>query len=128
MAVSSVAERLAVPAFILVWASGYVVAKLAAADAEPLSFLVLRYAGVCALMLVLALAGGAKWPNRRDAFHIAAAGVLIQALYLGGVWVAIRMGLSAGAAALLSDQTRFVGADARSTSGIRLTSQTSANS
>ena len=101
MAESSVAERLAVPAFILVWASGYVVAKLAATDAEPLSFLVLRYAGVCALMLVLALAGGAKWPSRRDAFHIAVAGVLIQALYLGGVWVAIGLGLSAGVAALI---------------------------
>ena len=60
MAESSVAERLAVPAFIVVWASGYVVAKLAATDAEPLSFLVLRYAGVCALMGVLALAGGAS--------------------------------------------------------------------
>ena len=101
MAESSVAERLAVPAFILVWASGYVVAKLAATDAEPLSFLVLRYAGVCALMLALALVGGAQWPNRRDAVHIAVAGVLIQALYLGGGWVAIRMGLSAGVAALI---------------------------
>ena len=101
MAESSVAERLAVPAFILVWASGYVVAKLAATDAEPLSFLVLRYAGVCLLMLVLALVGRAKWPGRRDAVHIAIAGVLIQALYLGGVWVAIRMGLSAGVAALI---------------------------
>lgn len=101
MAESSVAARLAVPAFIVVWASGYVVAKLAATDAEPLSFLVLRYAAVCALMLVLALVGRAKWPSRRDAFHIAVAGVLIQALYLGGVWVAIRMGLSAGVAALI---------------------------
>ena len=101
MAESSAAARLAVPAFIVVWASGYVVAKLAATDAEPLSFLILRYAGVCALMLVLALAGGAIWPNRRDAFHIAVAGVLIQALYLGGVWVAIRMGLTAGVAALI---------------------------
>ena len=101
MAESSVSERLAVPAFIVVWASGYVVAKLAATDAEPLSFLVLRYAGVCALMAVLALAGGASWPSRRDAFHIAVAGVLIQALYLGGVWVAIGMGLSAGVAALI---------------------------
>ena len=89
------------PAFIVVWASGYVVAKLAATDAEPLSFLLLRYAGVCALMAVLALAGRAQWPRGRDALHIAVAGVLIQALYLGGVWVAIRMGLSAGVAALI---------------------------
>jgi drug/metabolite transporter (DMT)-like permease len=101
MSESSIAARAAVPAFIVVWASGYIVAKLAAKDAEPLSFLVVRYVGVVALMAILALASGARWPNRRDALHIALAGVLIQALYLGGVWVAIRMGLSAGVAALI---------------------------
>jgi drug/metabolite transporter (DMT)-like permease len=94
-------SRFAVPAFIFIWASGYIVAKLAANDAEALSFLVYRYAGVIALMLVLALVARAKWPSARDAAHIAIAGVLIQAVYLGGVWVAIRMGLSAGLAALI---------------------------
>ncbi len=101
MFTTTFAARAAVPAFIIVWASGYIVAKLAAKDAEPLSFLVIRYIGVAILMVVLALASRAKWPNRRDALHIAFAGVLIQALYLGGVWVAIRMGLSAGVAALI---------------------------
>ena len=52
-------------------------------------------------MMVLTLLSRARWPSRRDAVHIAIAGVLIQALYLGGVWVAIRMGLSAGVAALI---------------------------
>jgi drug/metabolite transporter (DMT)-like permease len=93
--------RFAVPAFIVTWASGYIVAKLAAADAEALSFLVYRYAGVVVLMLILALVARAKWPNARDAIHIAIAGVMIQAIYLGGVWVAIRMGLSAGLSALI---------------------------
>lgn len=97
----SLATRFAIPAFIFVWATGYVAAKLAAADAEPLSFLIVRYLGVMLLMASLALAGGAVWPNRRDAMHIAIAGVLIQAVYLGGVWVAIRMGLSAGVASLI---------------------------
>jgi drug/metabolite transporter (DMT)-like permease len=94
-------SRFAAPAFILTWASGYIVAKLAATDAEALSFLIYRYAAVAALMLVLALAARAPWPSARDATHIAIAGVLIQAVYLGGVWVAIRMGLSAGLAALI---------------------------
>jgi drug/metabolite transporter (DMT)-like permease len=98
---ASFAARAAVPAFIVIWASGYIVAKLAATDAEALSFLVVRYIGVVILMAVLSLAGRAAWPSRRDAMHIAIAGVLIQALYLGGVWVAIRMGLSAGVAALI---------------------------
>jgi drug/metabolite transporter (DMT)-like permease len=94
-------SRFAAPAFILTWASGYIVAKLAATDAEALSFLVYRYAAVAALMLVLALAARAPWPSSRDAMHIAVAGILIQAIYLGGVWVAIRLGLSAGLAALI---------------------------
>ena len=33
--------------------------------------------------------------------NVAVAGVMIQAIYLGGVWVSIRMGLSAGVAALI---------------------------
>jgi drug/metabolite transporter (DMT)-like permease len=94
-------HRFAAPAFILTWSSGYIVAKLAATDAEALSFLVYRYAAVALLMLVLALWARAPWPNTRDTVHIAVAGVLIQAVYLGGVWVAIRMGLSAGLAALI---------------------------
>jgi len=94
-------SSIAVPAFIFVWASGYVVAKLAANDAEALSFLVFRYVGVIALMLTLALVARAKWPNAREAMHLAIAGVMIQAIYLGGVWIAIRMGLSAGLSALI---------------------------
>ncbi len=101
---SSVTQRgaqFAIPAFIFVWATGYVVAKLAAKDAEALSFLIVRYLGVMVMMALLAVATGAKWPSRRDAMHIAVAGVMIQAIYLGGVWVSIRMGLSAGVAALI---------------------------
>jgi drug/metabolite transporter (DMT)-like permease len=98
---SSRGARIAIPAFIFVWATGYVVAKLAARDAEALSFLLVRYVGVMLMMAVLAGLAGARWPNRRDAAHIAVAGVMIQAVYLGGVWVSIRMGLSAGVAALI---------------------------
>jgi drug/metabolite transporter (DMT)-like permease len=92
---------LAVPAFIFIWASGYIAAKLAANDAEPLTFLLFRYVGVIALMGALALVARAPWPRGRDVLYIALAGILIQAAYLGGVWVAIRMGMSAGLAALI---------------------------
>lgn len=93
--------RAAPPLFILIWASGYVVAKAVAPYAEPLTFLLLRYAGVVGLMLLLALAGRARWPSRRDALHLAVAGIGIQAIYLGGVWDAIRHGMPAGLAALI---------------------------
>ncbi|MDZ7653167.1 MAG: DMT family transporter [Burkholderiaceae bacterium] len=88
--------------FILIWATGYVVAKAAAPYAEPLSFLVVRYVGVIALMVVLALIARAPWPVRRiDVLHLAVAGIGIQAIYLGGVWVAVKHGMPAGVAALI---------------------------
>jgi len=88
--------------FIVIWATGYVVAKAAAPYADPLSFLVLRYAGVIALMVVLALLARAPWPARRiDVLHLALAGIGIQAIYLGGVWVAVKYGMPAGVAALI---------------------------
>ena len=94
-------DRLAPPLFIFIWATGYIVAKLAAPHADPLTFLSWRYAGVVALMLGLALAARAPWPTRRDMAQLAVAGLGIQAIYLGGVWVAIRQGLPAGTAALI---------------------------
>jgi drug/metabolite transporter (DMT)-like permease len=98
---SPLLERLAPPAFILIWASGYIAAKLAAPYADPLTFLSLRYTGVVALMLVLALVARAPWPSARQCLHLAVAGIGIQALYLGGVWMAIRLKLPAGTAALI---------------------------
>jgi drug/metabolite transporter (DMT)-like permease len=86
---------------VVIWASGFVVAKYAAPYAEPLSFLVLRYSGVVVLMLVLAVLARAPWPGRRQAAHIAVAGIGIQAGYLGGVWAAVAAGMPAGVAALV---------------------------
>ncbi|MBV8033632.1 DMT family transporter [Roseateles sp.] len=94
-------DRLAPPLFIFIWATGYIAAKLAAPYADPLTFLAWRYAGVVALMLGLALVARAPWPARREMLHLAVAGIAIQAVYLGGVWVAIRQGLPAGTAALI---------------------------
>jgi hypothetical protein len=52
---SSLAVRATPFAFVLIWATGFVVAKYAVPYAEPLSFLVLRYIGVVALMVALAM-------------------------------------------------------------------------
>jgi drug/metabolite transporter (DMT)-like permease len=94
--------RFAPAMFIVIWATGYVVAKAAAPHAEPLTFLVLRYCGVIVFMGLLAWLMRAPWPSsRREAMHIALAGIGIQAIYLGGVWVAIKHGMPAGVAALI---------------------------
>lgn len=87
--------------FILIWASGYVVAKYGLPYAQPLTFLSLRYAGVLLFMGILALVMRAPWPARRAWPHIAIAGILMQACYLGGVWSAVKLGMPAGVAALI---------------------------
>jgi drug/metabolite transporter (DMT)-like permease len=89
--------------FVVIWASGFVVAKYAAPYAEPLSFLILRYAGVVVLMVALAVVARAAWPGGRQAAHLAVAGVGIQAGYLGGIWVAVAEGMPAGIAALVAN-------------------------
>ncbi|WP_374661344.1 DMT family transporter [Inhella sp.] len=88
-------------AFILIWSSGYLAAKAAAPHADPLTYLSWRYAGVVLLMGLLALAFRAPWPSRRDALLLALTGLGIQALYLGGVWVAVRQGMAASVVALI---------------------------
>lgn len=116
-------DRLAPPLFIFIWATGYIVAKYAAPYADPLNFLSLRYAGVVLLMLGLALAARARWPAPRDLLHLAVAGIGIQALYLGGVWVAIRQGLPAGTAALIVNLQPVLVAAAAPLIGERVTAR-----
>jgi drug/metabolite transporter (DMT)-like permease len=88
--------------FVFLWSTGFVGAKYGLPHAEPLSFLLTRYGLVIALMTAIALATRAPWPERpRDWLHIGISGVLVHAIYLGGVFVAIKHGLSAGITALV---------------------------
>ena len=99
--------------FVLLWATGFVGAKLGLPYAPPLKFLLLRFAVVIVLMSAVALAMRAPWPRGIKIVHVCIAGVLLQGGYLGGVFVAISLGMSAGLAALIvSTQpilTAFVG-------------------
>src|SRR5271170_6852005 len=66
--------------FIVIWSSGYVVAKFGVPYAGPLTFLSIRYAGVIVLMAALSLVSHARWPaSSRELAHIAIAGLLMQA-------------------------------------------------
>ena len=88
--------------FVFLWSTGFIGAKYGLPYAEPLSFLLSRYGLVIALMLVIALVTRAPWPERRrDWLHIGVSGILVHAVYLGGVFVAIKHGLSAGVTALV---------------------------
>lgn len=88
--------------FLLLWSTGFIVAKYAAPHAPPLTFLVWRFAGVIVAVLPFIVLQRAPWPDgARLWMHVAVAGVLIQAAYLGGVWWAIDRGVPAGVSALI---------------------------
>lgn len=93
--------RLTPGIFVVLWATGFIGAKLAAGDAEPLSFLTVRCVLVAALLGAVALLTGAPWPDRRASLHALFVGALIQGVYLGCVFWAIVRGLPAGIAALI---------------------------
>lgn len=100
---ASLLIRIAPLAFALLWSSGFIVAKYAAPEAEPLTFLSLRYATAIAVLTAVAVASGAPWPRRRaEIGHTMMAGVLLHGGYLGGVWWAVANGLPAGLSALIT--------------------------
>lgn len=93
----------AVPAlFVLLWSTGFIGAKSGLPYAEPFTFLGIRMVIATALLLLFAWLTRAPWPrDRSEAGHIAVAGLLVHAAYLGGVFSAIHSGLSAGITALI---------------------------
>ncbi len=87
--------------FVILWATGFIGAKFGMPYAPPLKFLLWRFLAVIVLMGAIALATRAAWPRGVQFWHVAAAGVLLQAGYLGGVFVSIDLGMSAGLSALI---------------------------
>ena len=88
--------------FVFLWSTGFIGAKYGLPYAEPLSFLLTRYGLVIALMSCLALITRAPWPkDKMQWLHISVSGLLVHAVYLGGVFIAIKHGLPAGITALL---------------------------
>ncbi len=93
----------AMPAvFVLIWSTGFIVARYGMPHAPPMKFLALRYLFSVACFVAWALVARAAWPRGRGQWlHLAVTGVLMHAGYLGGVWAAVKYGMGAGLAALL---------------------------
>jgi len=88
--------------FVLIWSTGFVVARFGMPHAPPFKFLAIRFAlSVVCFVIWMALARVA-WPRERVQWlHLSVVGTLVHAGYLGGVWAAIKAGLGAGTVALL---------------------------
>ncbi len=88
--------------FVVIWSSGFVVARLGMPHAPPLTFLCWRYAFSIVAMGGWALLARAAWPRDAGQWgHLALSGVMMHGGYLGGVWAAIKAGAPAGTAALI---------------------------
>ncbi|MDO8693638.1 MAG: DMT family transporter [Sheuella sp.] len=89
------------PIFILIWSTGFIIARYGMPYSEPMTFLFLRFSGVVLCMIPVLLWLKPTWPTGKQTLHIALAGALFQFCYLGGVWAAVKQGMPAGLAALI---------------------------
>jgi len=88
--------------FVLIWSTGFVVARFAMPHAPPFTFLAWRYGFSILAFLLWVRWAGAAWPSTRMQWlHLAVVGVCIHAGYLGGVWAAVRAGIGAGTVSLI---------------------------
>ena len=87
--------------FVLLWASGFIGAKLGLPYAEPMTFLTVRMSAVVLVLGLIILVTRPAWPSRSGMLHSAVTGLFVHGCYLGGVFVAIDHKLPAGFAALV---------------------------
>jgi drug/metabolite transporter (DMT)-like permease len=96
-------ERLIPPAFVFLWSTGFVAARLVAGHAEPFTFLIWRFAIAGLILAGVALLAKVDWPRRPLALLTPmAAGVLIHGGYLGAIFWSVDHGLPAGISALIA--------------------------
>ncbi len=89
-------------AFVLIWSTGFIVARYGMPHAPPLTFLCIRYLLSLLCFGIWIGVSRAPWPKGRSQWlHLAITGVLMHAGYLGGVWAAVKAGMGAGTVALL---------------------------
>jgi drug/metabolite transporter (DMT)-like permease len=87
--------------FVVIWSTGFIVAKVVARVADPNLFLTVRCALAGLVFLGVAVAGRARWPRGREIPKHLLAGMLLQGGYLGGTYWAVGQGLAPGVMALL---------------------------
>lgn len=95
-------ERYAPALFVFLWSTGFVGAKYIVPYAEPFTFLFIRY--FLAALILFAIAYAFKQPlklNKEQFKASFAVGMLLHVIYIGGVFYAVSLGVSAGISAVI---------------------------
>lgn len=88
--------------FVILWAGGYSFAKLGLAHIEPLTMLALRYALALLVLLPFLLRRATRWPSGpRHWAAVVLTGFLIQCVYFGLAYLAMKRGMNAGTTAII---------------------------
>lgn len=90
--------------FVLLWSTGFISARIGMDTAEPASFLTIRFFLAAVLLFAIAwLFPSLKTQalNDKKIAHAAVAGILLQAIYLGGVFAGVNQGIGAGLSSLI---------------------------
>jgi drug/metabolite transporter (DMT)-like permease len=88
--------------FVLIWSTGFIVARYGMPNAPPFTFLLWRYVFSITCFVIWVKWARVAWPQgRAQWWHLAVTGVLMHAGYLGGVWAAVKVGMGAGLTALI---------------------------
>jgi len=88
--------------FVLIWSTGFIVARYGMPNSPPFTFLLLRYAFSILCFVPWVMWARVRWPEGRTQWlHLAVTGVLMHAGYLGGVWAAVKVGMGSGLSALI---------------------------
>ena len=88
--------------FVLIWSTGFIVARYGMPYAPPMKFLAVRYALSILCFLPWIVLAKLAWPKSRTQWlHLAMTGVLMHAGYLGGVWSAVKAGMGSGLSSLI---------------------------
>lgn len=95
--------------FIIIWSSGFVVARYAFRDADAIFFLSIRLLLAAAILFILTLILGQ--PLRISTSDLVASlliGISLHGFYLAGVWYAIELGAPSGLSSVITSMQPIV--------------------
>ncbi len=88
--------------FVLLWSTGFIIARYGTRDAGPMTFLFLRTLAASLILGLVAIFTGAPRISSGQALWAGISGLGMHAVYLAGVFIAADLGLPSGLSALIA--------------------------